>query len=116
MVYNVLEYGLNQRTPANALYLWDIFAEYLKSSKTSWRALDFLNIAVAFVENEHFLLNLDLVYFGRGMSGIDYSQGEKIIIVTLVAHFQELVMVFFGGPLWFLRWAALRVEIVGRKF
>ena len=28
MVYNVLEYGLNRRTPANALYLWDIFAEY----------------------------------------------------------------------------------------
>ena len=67
------------------------------------------------------------VYFGRGMSGIDYSQGEKIIIVTLVAYFQELVMVtpknfraarvlFSGGPLGFLWWAALRAEIVGREF
>jgi hypothetical protein len=56
-------------------------------------ALDFLNIAVAYVEDEHFLLNFYLVYFGRGMSGIDYSQGKKFIIVTLVAYFQELVMV-----------------------
>jgi len=27
MVYYVLEYGLNRRTPAKALYLWDIFAD-----------------------------------------------------------------------------------------
>jgi len=27
MFYNVLEYGWNRRTPANALYLWDIFAD-----------------------------------------------------------------------------------------
>jgi hypothetical protein len=40
-----------------------------------------------------FLLNFDLVHFGRGMSGIHYSQGEKIINVTLVAYFQELIMV-----------------------
>jgi len=37
MVYNVLEYGLNRRTPANALYLWDILPQ---NSKMSTRSRD----------------------------------------------------------------------------